>query len=815
MKKLFTLLTLAVLSIGSAWAADEIIFSANPTAAWSVPASTTDAEITSTYATITGGKMYLTNNQSDAKDMLKKQGGEYAFQHTSNDTFFKVVLDKALEAGDVISARMQSRTDTDLGLWFSTATSRPSESTSKIVLATASSQAWVTAPTYTVTTGDGICGETTFYIYRHTGKSTYFNTFVITRPVAETKVATPTYTLGDYDATEDKYTVTLSTTTTGATIKYSTDNKASYSDYTAALTLAPGTTLDAYAVKDGLDVSDNMEQYTVPAAPSIATITFANGDGATGIVPAAVENVETGTTITLPKNFTMYKEGFTMTGWSDGETNYALGASYKVTADATLTAVFTENTVSLNDRTTAVKVTFDFRRDNGAPIVGWENTDDHIWVAQANIGGQTIDVPMTVTTNRVINEKHGKFNNNNHTDCAQVNQNTVFTVPSVQGAKVEMECHGSFTISTTTIDGSNEYSGTGTSKISYDVTSSTDEIEIVIGDGSYYKYLAITYPSTTTILNASTKNKEVILTKENINNNDYLTVNPTDKWNTGKTYGGVTGDFFNMSNGRTITIKVTGASSFEYYVQNNNTNDSRTFTIKVGAGEAQAITHGGTGVESFGPYAISNPDETTTITITGTGKSIYPVKFVFNPAVPIAITSAGWATFSCTKEVAIPEGVTAYVVSKKGEKKVTLSKIEGNIPAETGVVVSGGEGTYAANITNTGASISTTNYLVAWTTAGVPSETDYYTLAVDGNGPLFKKSSGGTLAAGKAYLVLPTVSGTRLSVDFDGGVTTIAAPTAIADMEAGKAEVYNLQGQRVSTPTKGLYIVGGKKVMKK
>ena len=135
--------------------------------------------------------MYLTNSQSSAKDMIKKQG-EMAFQHTNNDTFFKVVLDKALEAGDIISARMQSRTDADLGLWFSTATPRPgTEPTSKIVLVTASSQAWVTAPTYTVAEGDGICGETTFYIYRHTGKSTYFNTFTITREVA---ASTPTIT---------------------------------------------------------------------------------------------------------------------------------------------------------------------------------------------------------------------------------------------------------------------------------------------------------------------------------------------------------------------------------------------------------------------------------------------------------------------------------------------------------------------------------------------------------------------------------------------------------------------------------------------
>lgn len=184
MKKLFTLTMLLLCAVVGAWAEEITIFSATPTSAWSVPASTSDAEITSTYATISGGKMYLTNSQGSAKDMIKKQG-EMAFQHTNNDTFFKIVLDKALQAGDVISARMQTRTDTDLGLWLSTATARPgSEPTSKIVVATASSQAWVSAPTYTVAEGDGICGETTFYIYRHTGKSTYFNTLTIKRTVA-------------------------------------------------------------------------------------------------------------------------------------------------------------------------------------------------------------------------------------------------------------------------------------------------------------------------------------------------------------------------------------------------------------------------------------------------------------------------------------------------------------------------------------------------------------------------------------------------------------------------------------------------------
>ena len=111
----------------------------------------------------------------------KKQGNEYAFQCTNNNTFFKVVLDEALQAGDVISVRMQSRTDTDLGLFFDKNDSRPSETSTSIILATASEQAWVDVPTYTVAEGDAICGEKTFYIFRATGKSTYFNTFKITR----------------------------------------------------------------------------------------------------------------------------------------------------------------------------------------------------------------------------------------------------------------------------------------------------------------------------------------------------------------------------------------------------------------------------------------------------------------------------------------------------------------------------------------------------------------------------------------------------------------------------------------------------------
>ena len=181
MKKIFTLIAVAAMALTVN--AQTTVFSATPLttlgANWDTP--TGETEITATYAEIAGGKMYTINQQDAEKQMIKKQGNEYAFQCTNNNTFFKVVLDEALQAGDVISARMQTRTDTDLGLFFDKNDSRPSETSTSIILATASEQAWGDAPTYTVAADDAICGEKTFYIFRATGKSTYFNTFKITR----------------------------------------------------------------------------------------------------------------------------------------------------------------------------------------------------------------------------------------------------------------------------------------------------------------------------------------------------------------------------------------------------------------------------------------------------------------------------------------------------------------------------------------------------------------------------------------------------------------------------------------------------------
>ena len=179
-------------------------------------------------------------------------------------------------------------------------------------------------------------------------------------------------------------------------------------------------------------------------------------------------------------------------------------------------------------------------------------------------------------------------------------------------------------------------------------------------------------------------------------------------------------------------------------------------------------------------------------------------------AINIDITSANWASFSSAYEVEIPEGVTAYYAQQKDAENVTLKEItSGYIPANTGVVVySATAKAYKANITTTGATLGETNILKPWLTAGTPTDGTYYTLAA---GPTFKKSSGGILAAGKAYLVLPT-SAPELNVII-GGTTGINEVRG--QMEEVIGEYYNLAGQRVANPTKGLYIVNGKKIIVK
>ena len=99
---------------------------------------------------------------------------------------------------------------------------------------------------------------------------------------------------------------------------------------------------------------------------------------AQGILPTGGEIVD-GESITIPANFTLYKEGYTLTGWTDGSKNYAAGETVTPKGDLALTPVFTANTVNLADRTAEVTLKWDFQRKNGAPTIQWQNVAGLVW----------------------------------------------------------------------------------------------------------------------------------------------------------------------------------------------------------------------------------------------------------------------------------------------------------------------------------------------------------------------------------------------------------------------------------------------------
>ena len=152
------------------------------------------------------------------------------------------------------------------------------------------------------------------------------------------------------------------------------------------------------------------------------------------------------------------------------------------------------------------------------------------------------------------------------------------------------------------------------------------------------------------------------------------------------------------------------------------------------------------------------------------------------------------------------EAYIATVVSGGSVKMTQVSKV----PANTGLVLKATTPGSAVNVPvfdGTGAEDVSANKMAgsATQTTAVAENGGY--ILKDG---VFQPALAGTLAAGKAYLAI-SASAPFLSLDFGNEATNIA--DVRSKMEDVKGEVYNLNGQRVAQPTKGLYIVNGRKVV--
>lgn len=262
-----------------------------------------------------------------------------------------------------------------------------------------------------------------------------------------------------------------------------------------------------------------------------------------------------------------------------------------------------------------------------------------------------------------------------------------------------------------------------------------------------------------------------------------------------------------------IKFHTTVAGAVKVFFSNTGSNDARYVIVNGNTGTVGSVNGG-----SNGSNAVSEsfyvPAGDVIIEGTDGGIRIYKIQFEqLADGDVVQVTSAGWASFSSSKALDFTgTDVTAYIAKAKDDQNVTLTEIS-KVPANTGIVVSATAGTYAIPVLSGVADDTNGNLLKPWLTAGTPSESKYYTLAVSGGNPVFKKSSGGTLAAGKSYLVVSGTAAPSLGVDF--GSETTGVSEVRSQKEDVRGEYFNLNGQRVAQPTKGLYIVNGKKVVVK
>ena len=173
----------------------------------------------------------------------------------------------------------------------------------------------------------------------------------------------------------------------------------------------------------------------------------------------------------------------------------------------------------------------------------------------------------------------------------------------------------------------------------------------------------------------------------------------------------------------------------------------------------------------------------------------------------ITVGSAGYTTFSPKLPVTVEGIVTAYGAKYDGSKIVLTPVTE--IPAGSGVIIEAAENSYKAPVINKAGSLSAINDLLVSDGTVTGDGSTIYALGKKGDKVGFLRVANGvTIPAGKAYLVIS--AGAREFIGFGEDATGVET---IKQEAKADNQYFNLSGQRVAQPTKGLYIVNGKKVI--
>lgn len=196
-----------------------------------------------------------------------------------------------------------------------------------------------------------------------------------------------------------------------------------------------------------------------------------------------------------------------------------------------------------------------------------------------------------------------------------------------------------------------------------------------------------------------------------------------------------------------------------------------------------------------------------------------------SPTIPVTLGYNGYATFACPRPLdltaeKLPSGLKAYKATVSGSR-VYFTEVDQAVAANTGVLLEGApEGNYDIPVADSGTSLEGVNDFLVNSIGGTFSNDEdytYYALKKNSSPLVFGTFNPSTAAipTNKAYLKVENEYAVKgLTFEFDN-------PTAVQSIKeaqpAMKGAVYDLSGRKVmnSSLKKGLYIIGGKKMLVK
>ena len=172
----------------------------------------------------------------------------------------------------------------------------------------------------------------------------------------------------------------------------------------------------------------------------------------------------------------------------------------------------------------------------------------------------------------------------------------------------------------------------------------------------------------------------------------------------------------------------------------------------------------------------------------------------------LQVAAAEYRTYVATANLVVPTGVKAYIATGETASTLTLTSVA-KIKEGTPVILNAAEGYYTFEITDEAVTYPAANLLKISDGTAVNG---VFVLAKSGDNVGFYKWMGGALSAGRVYVDAPA-NAARDYLEFTFDDETTGVDDVRSKMSDGRSEYFNLAGQRVAQPTKGLYIVNGKK----